>query len=162
MRHEATNNALRYFREIERGRLRLSMATFHPFALATKDGGQAFYPHPSGGVSHSMDRNTKAKNYLWVQTRRLETIMHNLNHTRVDVMNIDIESTEIYVIPEALELWRRCACKPRLLLIDIDAARRQDPEIRKKGRALVQQILNAGYSLYWDKYYDMTFIAQDQ
>ena len=79
--------------------------SWHPYGLAAYDGTATFHPpkDPSH-VSHSMlESNAGHRPGIEVPVRRLETVMRELGHTRLDVLKIDIEGAEYDVLSDILD-----------------------------------------------------------
>jgi FkbM family methyltransferase len=77
---------------------------FHGYGLARRNGTMAFHaPHDPSHVSHSLLVERDAgQPPLHVPFRRLDTIMAQLGHDRIDVLKMDIEGAEYDVIDDLL------------------------------------------------------------
>lgn len=80
---------------------------FHPLGLATHDGTLSLYPPKRAGrINFSVEKLeyvTDAHQPVEMPVARLQSLMHDLGHTHVDVLKIDIEGGEFDVIPAILE-----------------------------------------------------------
>ena len=88
---------------------------------------------------------------LRLPVKTLLSIMETLGDEVVDILKLDIEGVEVEVIPWLLNVWRRWpkARWPKLLLIDMDAARKGHPMYNvSAANAAVDLILSAGYMLF--------------
>jgi FkbM family methyltransferase len=77
---------------------------FHDYGISDFDGWLDFYPPRRSGSTHFsqerrgtlFDRRPPYKG----QVHRLETIMHELGHHRIDVLKLDVEGSEFEAIPD--------------------------------------------------------------
>jgi FkbM family methyltransferase len=78
---------------------------FHDKGIADYDGEADFYlPPRQGYVSHSILRSRQySRNSILVPMLRLSTAMHQLGHTRIDVLKMDIEGAEYAVLNNMVE-----------------------------------------------------------
>jgi FkbM family methyltransferase len=75
----------------------------HEFGLAPWDGTARFTPpRDSGHVSYRMVRSVSDAPAIEAPVCRLETIAGQLNHTRIDVLKMDIEGAEYGVLADCL------------------------------------------------------------
>jgi FkbM family methyltransferase len=88
----------------------------HDFGLADRDGTLSFYPPENAAhVSHTiLDRGATRARAINAPMRRLDSIMRELGHQRVDLLKLDIEGAEYGVI-EDLE---RCDRRPGQILVE--------------------------------------------
>ncbi|MCE9643651.1 FkbM family methyltransferase [Candidatus Parcubacteria bacterium] len=92
---------------------RLPRLTFHPYGVAAKDGSLTFYaPYQAKNVSWSnIPRNTKSESF---PVKRLLTIMQELDHSRIDILKMDIEGAEYEVLEDMLA----SGIRPAQLLVE--------------------------------------------
>ena len=97
----------------------------------------------------------KGNEYINVNVYKLKTIMNRLNHTKIDLLKIDIEGCECEVIEQMLleKIY------PLYLSVDFDTAaggEQIDPDVNKC-KNIIKLLLDNGYKIY-DKYsQDYTF-----
>lgn len=120
----AQYNAHEFFQTIRDAQFLSCQFTFHPWALANSDGEMSFLA-PESGVSHSLKSGVKTSTSLRVPTKRFETILNKLKLHHVDVLKIDIEGSELDVIPDLIEtftrLWKNKQDWPKVLFFDMDS-----------------------------------------
>jgi FkbM family methyltransferase len=75
---------------------------FVPVGLAGKDGELEFEPPANPNYISFYPRTEAGGNTVKCRVARLETLMKELNHTRVDVLKMDIEGGEYDVIDDFL------------------------------------------------------------
>jgi FkbM family methyltransferase len=74
---------------------------FHESGLAATDGTANFaLPENPDHVSASILNNSGNTNFFVGEVKRLQTIMHELNHSRIDLLKMDIEGAEYEVIDD--------------------------------------------------------------
>lgn len=73
---------------------------FYEYGLADHDGTIKFYPpEDPDHVSHTiLYKAVTASNMIEVPVKTLSTIMHELNHTHIDILKMDIEGAEYAVL----------------------------------------------------------------
>jgi FkbM family methyltransferase len=82
----------------------VSKMDFKALALWNKDEQVKFFePADATHVSHSIVNIQETGSYIEVDARRLSTIMHDLNHTHIDFLKLDIEGAEYEVIDTLVE-----------------------------------------------------------
>jgi FkbM family methyltransferase len=77
----------------------------HEYGLADRDGTVKFYPPDNPEfISHSIyNHQYSQKNSIEVPVKRLNTIMQELNHSRIDILKMDIEGSEYQVVEDILD-----------------------------------------------------------
>lgn len=75
---------------------------FYPLAIANYDGKAQFFPPKNPNfVSHTLIRRSETSyRSIIVDVRRLSTIMKLLGHQSIDLLKMDIEGAEYFVIPD--------------------------------------------------------------
>ena len=73
---------------------------FYDYGLYIKDTELKFYK--PGYVSHSLVKSMKSDDYIMVKDKKLKTIMQELNHTKIDLLKIDIEGCECDVLEQMI------------------------------------------------------------
>ena len=89
---------------------------YYEWGLADYDGTAEFHiPKNPSHISHSMvTSQVTLEESMQVQVNRIESIMHQLGHDKIDLLKIDIEGAEYPVIEDLLAGNQR----PSLLLIE--------------------------------------------
>lgn len=79
---------------------------FFPYGISDRDQIEKFYlPQKENYVSGSVcQREGLKQDFIEVEMHRLETIMNDMGHTQIDVLKMDIEGSEFYVIPDILSI----------------------------------------------------------
>ncbi len=81
-----------------------SSFVFHELGIAGSNGSiDLFEPAREGFVSHSLVEQHEGQRSISVPVQRLSTIMNELNHTRVDILKMDIEGCEYDVLEDILK-----------------------------------------------------------
>ena len=90
---------------------------FYDYGLYTENTEMKFYkPSNQNYVSHSLVLGMKSNNFMKVQVKKLKTIMQELNHTKIDLLKIDIEGCECEVLKQMIEE----EIYPKYLSVDFD------------------------------------------
>ena len=77
---------------------------FFPYGISIHDGLQNFYlPKNPKDVSGSLEKNTNTRRKIQVPFKNINTIMNELKIKQVDILKLDIEGTELAVIPDILK-----------------------------------------------------------
>lgn len=119
---------------------------FHPFGLSDRDGIATFVMRsddPTWSSYNPSDDATGATEVVKLEVRRLETLMKELGHTKIDVLKMDIEGGEYDVLADML----RGPVRPRQLLIEYHYW--EDPKTRVRMTIdSVHALQAAGYRLF--------------
>jgi FkbM family methyltransferase len=137
---DPTPRSLRWTRE---QRLPASLVV-HDYGIAARDGAYGFFPPANPDhVSHTiLGGASTGGNAIMVPMKRLDTIMRELGHDRVDLLKLDIEGAEYEVI-EALEL---SATRPRQILVEFH--HRFPGAGIAKTKAALSALRRTGYRLF--------------
>jgi len=102
-------------------------------------------------VSHSIIENMCSKEYINIKTKTIKQIMEMYNHTKIDLLKLDIEGAEIKVINKMLD----DNIYPDYLLIEFDLLlKRKDHN--NTTQKLVNRLLN-NYTILINDNYNITF-----
>lgn len=116
----------------------------HRYGLADRDESLDFFPPVNPAhVSHTiLGSPSTAKQAISVPMKRLDTIMRELGHRRVDVLKLDIEGAEYGVIEDLL----RSGARPGQLLVEFH---HRFPMVRiEQTKATIAALRRAGYRLF--------------
>lgn len=114
---------------------------YYPYGLAGEDGRVRFFvPSKENHISHSVYQDIPESNdYIEVEMRTIETLLKMTQHSRIDILKMDIEGSEYDVIDHILRMKE----PPRQLLIEFHH-RFASIGLRKTSKA-VRRILGSGY-----------------
>lgn len=116
---------------------------FHAFGLADRDGEVGFAaPLEEGWDSFSLPDLHATGPLTYCPVRRLESLMADLGHTRIDALKIDIEGFEYGVIEDILA----GSVRPAQWLIEFHHAMMHFTT--EQTRRAVNQLRQAGYQLF--------------
>lgn len=116
---------------------------FHPVGIYDRDGMMTFHPPSrSDYVSYSVVARGVLDDVVEVPVQRLETILDDLGHSRVDLVKLDVEGAEYAVIDD---LVARSVPIAQLLVEFHDQWREFGAEHTK---AAVRALTNAGFRLF--------------
>jgi FkbM family methyltransferase len=118
---------------------------WHELGVAARDGHATFFPPENPNhISHTiLHRSSTKDRAIEVQVRRLETIMRELGHNRIDVLKMDIEGAEYEVIDDIL----RSGLQVQQLLVEFH---HRLPGVGTDGtRRAVAQLNAAGYKIFF-------------
>jgi FkbM family methyltransferase len=116
----------------------------HEYGLADFDGESLFNPPENPHyVSYTiLERPSTKMNAICVQMKKLETIMKDLGHTKIDLLKMDIEGAEYRVIEELIN----SNIRPNQLLIEFH---HRFPGVGiKKTKDAIEKLRKIGYSLF--------------
>ena len=73
---------------------------FHPLGLSAENGFMSFYPPARSTSTHfsPVDRYGSTENEIKAPVKNIDTIASELNHTKIDLLKMDIEGAEYEVI----------------------------------------------------------------
>lgn len=103
-----------------------------------------FIPANPKDVSHSLLNLQKTNDYIEVKVKRLQSIMEDNGHKKIDLLKIDIEGAEYKVIESIIE----DNINIKILCVEYDECFCSlDRGYKRRIRASVKNLLEAGYSL---------------
>lgn len=132
---------------------------FYSWGLGVNDGFEKFYPKKITDkfTNHSLssERDEKDPNAvpISVPVKKLTTIVSELGHEKIDILKIDIEGTEIEVLPHILAM----DIPITQLHIEFHETKFYDP---CETFIALKLLNNAGYKLCAEHGRDMTFVKQ--
>lgn len=130
-----------------------SRFTLHRVGLYDKDTVLRFYvPRNPKNVSHSVVNLQRTSEYFEAEVRSLPSVMKELGHDRIDLLKIDIEGAEHFVIKSILE----AGIRPDVICLEID-----QPVHIKDLWGTVRRIKAADYALVAVDSWNLTFIRKD-
>lgn len=95
----------------------------------------------------------KNDDYIMVKVKKLKTIMQELNHTKIDLLKIDIEGCECDVLEQMIE----DNIFPLYLSVDFDLARTNNIENIERCNSIINLLINNSYKLLKNLNYDCSF-----
>jgi len=127
---------------------------FYDYGLYIKDTELKFYkPDNPEYVSHSLIKSMKSDDYIMVKVKKLKTIMQELNHTKIDLLKIDIEGCECDVLEQMIQ----DNIFPLYLSVDFDLARTNNNDNIQRCNNIIKLLINNGYKLLKNLNYDCSF-----
>lgn len=126
----------------------------HPTALGTSNSILQFYPliRSNEPTIYTLLPNVYGQSPINVKVSTLRDIMIHLNHSKVNILKIDIEGKE----PEVLENMLSQNVYPELVLVDFDSARR--PHLYKNAARSVLRMQMAGYIVCMNHWWNIAFV----
>ena len=122
----------------------------HEYGLSTQDGIVPFYfPINKQFVSCSISNLGRSNDYINIQTKSLNTIMKELNHSHIDLLKIDIENIEC----DVLEKMLNDKIYPTYLSVDFDLYNHD----KNKCINMVKKLLNNNYKIIRQNRQDISF-----
>jgi FkbM family methyltransferase len=133
-----------------KGELPREKFIYHPVAIWGEDTTLKLYePKTRGWVGSYSAMNLQGTNrFIEVPARKLSSVVKEHGHAQIDLLKIDIEGAEHFVIPEILN----SGVPIGWICLEID-----QPIPPATTRALVDIILNAGYTLRAVELWNFTF-----
>ena len=118
---------------------------WHEIGVAGIDGQATFFPPVDPNhISHTiLTRSSTKDRAIQVEVRRLETIMQELGHSRIDLLKMDIEGAEYDVIDDVLRSRLRI---PQIL---VEFHHRFPGVGIERSRRAVDQLNAAGYRIFF-------------
>lgn len=112
---------------------------FIPIGLWKEAGEMAFYaPSESSGVSHSALNLQGTTEHFMARVEPLKSIMDRLQHNHLDILKVDIEGAESFVLPHMLENGPH----PNVVCFEFD-----QPQSARRLFRLLRAFRDAGYEL---------------
>lgn len=117
---------------------------FHEYGLSDVDGEINFRAIKPGGMNYTvmMDSATAKGTHASLPCKRLQTIMRELGHEKIDILKLDIEGSEY----RAIEDMAACNIRPVQFLVEFHHWF-QGVGVSKTKRAL-KRLREMGYKLY--------------
>jgi FkbM family methyltransferase len=106
-------------------------------------------------VSQSIETNMFGKDYDLINVTTISDIMQKYNDTKIDILKLDIEGSEIKVLNNMIdnEIF------PNILCIEFDLyINKKDPTNETK--KIIVRLLNHNYKIICNKNYNITFIQK--
>jgi FkbM family methyltransferase len=132
---------------------------FHPWGIASFDGTASFHaPKDPTHVSHTvLEGGNVGTGTVEVPVLRLQTIMSQLGHQRIDILKMDIEGAEYDVLPDVLGSGLPI---PQIL---IEFHHRRSGVPLERTQAAVRALEQAGYRAFHESAsgYEFSFVRPD-
>lgn len=124
---------------------------FVPVGLWSEDTVMRFFaPCDPSHVSHSIMNLQRTEAGFDAPCRSVASLMKELNHTRLDLLKLDVEGVE-YVVLESLD---REGISPRILCVEFD-----QPSPLREVLAASRRLIARGYKLVAIDGWNFTFVA---
>ena len=106
-----------YWNLILNNKIKSDKIYFFDYGLSTKNEIVKFYkPSNEEYVSHTIIKGFKSDQFINVQVKDIKTIMNELNHSKIDLLKLDIEGIECEVIEQLIQY----KIFPTYLSVDFD------------------------------------------
>lgn len=131
----------------------LNKLHFHQYGVYNIDGQIQFYePINPSHVSHSIDNLQRTTSGFVADVKTIKTIMNNLNHSKIDLLKLDIEGAEYAVI---LNMFKN-NINPDILLVEFH----YDHHIISLTKDLLTKnfVKDQGYNYFTEDYKEVTFV----
>ena len=126
---------------------------YFDFGLWSEDARRKFYaPRDPSHVSHSIVNLQRTATFFEADCRRLSSIMRELNHSRLDLLKLDIEGAEFEVLNSMIE----DGVDATVLCIEFD-----QPAALTATFAMVRRLVKYGFRLVNIDRWDYTFVRAD-
>lgn len=118
---------------------------FFDLGLWDKEDNLRFYvPKNQNHVSHSLLNLQKTKNYIYVNVKRLKSIIENIGHNKIDLIKLDIEGAEYRVIDSIIE----DNIDVKVICVEYDECSNPlDDKYKQRIRESVNRLLAIGYEM---------------
>lgn len=139
---DPTPRAIKYVKDVAG---EYSKYHFFEIGLWDKEGNVRLYaPRNPLHVSHSALNLQKTEDYIEVPVRRLQQIMDELGHERIDLLKIDIEGAEYKVVESVLE----DNLDIRVICVEYDECHNPlDDNYKTRVRQSINRLIESGYAL---------------
>lgn len=116
----------------------------HEYGIADFDGDVSFNPPTNPNhISHTLlERKSTEKNSIIVNVKTLQSVMRELNHSKIDVLKLDVEGAEYDVITDIVD----SNIRPKQILVEFH--HRFDNIGKSKSKIAINQLRSIGYNLY--------------
>jgi FkbM family methyltransferase len=145
---------INYIDKIFENQIDINKLHYYNFGIYKESGIYKFYePTNKEYVSHTMEENMNwSKNYISVEMKNLKTILSELNHTKIDLLKLDIEGVECEVLEELFDL----KIYPKYICVDFDA-KRKNIKLRQF-ESIITKIQSLNYKMIKNVNYDISFM----
>ena len=128
---------------------------FKEYAIGVNEGVHKFYlPSNEDYVSCSLEKGMKGTKFINVNVRTLKTIMKELNHSKIDLLKMDIEGTECDVIENMINE----KIFPRYLAVEFDLAfNGENIKDIERCNFIIEKLIQNNYELIHRNNSDFTF-----
>ncbi|MEP7167006.1 MAG: FkbM family methyltransferase [Candidatus Woesebacteria bacterium] len=127
---------------------------FFSWGLWSKNSRQKFFaPQQKSFVSHSIVNLHQTSEFFLADCKSLEWIIKKLQHTKLDLLKIDIEGSEYEVLTQLFQSRRR----PTILAIEFD-----QPTPVLKTLEMIKKILSNGYELADQTNWNFIFVLSSK
>ena len=144
-----------YINILFNNKIQSSKIFMNGYGLYTENTTLKFYkPRNPNYVSHSLDMhmpNVNRNDYIEVEVKSLKTIMEERGHSKIDLLNVDIEGVEIEVLNQMLDN----NIQPKYLCVDFD--KRRANRDKDKFDNLINRLKSCGYKILHSDNYDISF-----
>lgn len=117
-----------------------------------KDQLKFFFQNNPNYVSQSIITNMYGNNYSIVNVDTIKSLMNKYNHSKIDLLKLDIEGAEI----EVLENMLNDNIYPKYLCIEFDL-KLKNKDVNNKTDTIIQKLLNTGYNILVNDDLNITF-----
>lgn len=107
-----------------------------------KDQLKFYFQNNANNVSQSVITNMFGNNYSIVEVDTIKSIMNKYNHSKIDLLKLDIEGAEVQVLENMLNE----KIYPKYLCIEFDL-KLKNKDVNNKTETIIQKLLNAGYNI---------------
>jgi FkbM family methyltransferase len=115
---------------------------YHDYGVSNRTGMIKFVLPKDHGVSYTEFTDMDHKDVHEGEVRRFADIRKELGHEKVDIVKLDIEGSEFYVIPEIIEDGRT----DQILVEFHDRFMENGAELKQ---TLIKMLTDAGYEQFW-------------
>jgi len=144
-----------YWKLILKSECKSNNILFSDIGIHVNNGLVKFYqPNNPDYVSCSVSSLNRSNNYFEVEVKNLKTIMNKNNHSKIDLLKLDIENTECDVIDQILN----DNIFPKFICVDLDYARGGGQAGKNRTNDLVKRLGDFGYQLIANDNLDVTFM----
>jgi FkbM family methyltransferase len=148
---DPTPRSIVYFNHCHAGNKKLQ---FHTYGLWNADAEMWFWrPANREHVSHSIHNLQGTDDYFTGDVKRVETIMRELGHTRIDLLKLDIEGAEYEVLDD---MMNDSGVFPQVICVEFHRRK----ESAMKTDWTVQMITGHGYVVVSRDGQEMTFVRK--
>lgn len=146
-----------YLDLIEKNKIPTNKIKFYNYGLFTENGNFKFYkPKNNKYVSHSIIEGIASNNYINVEMKTLKTIMKELNHTKIDLLKLDIEGCECDILEQMINE----NIYPKYIAVDFDLGWTSNKNIQNKERCydIINLLKKNNYKILHNMGPDYSFV----